>query len=48
MLEGIVVVLAALWSLGMMTSHTLGGFIHVLLILALLALVLLIERMLRS
>lgn len=44
MLEGIVVVLTALWSLGMMTSHTLGGFIHILLILALLALVLLIER----
>ncbi|HCF4943864.1 hypothetical protein SAMN05216577_111143 [Pseudomonas citronellolis] len=48
MLEGIVVVLAALWSLGMMTSHTLGGFIHLLLALALLALVLLIERAPRS
>ncbi|MFZ5960681.1 lmo0937 family membrane protein [Pseudomonas knackmussii] len=44
MLEALVVVPAALWLLGMATAHTLGGFIHVLLILAFLALMLLIER----
>jgi hypothetical protein len=29
------VVLCVLWLLGMVTSYTLGGFIHVLLIVAL-------------
>jgi hypothetical protein len=28
-----------LWLLGMVTSYTLGGFIHVLLVLALVAIV---------
>jgi hypothetical protein len=30
-----VVVLLALWILGLVTRHTMGGFVHVLLILAL-------------
>jgi len=34
MLWTIFVVLLALWLLGMVTSHTLGGFIHILLLLA--------------
>ncbi len=34
MLETIVVVLAVLWVLGLVTSYTLGGFIHLLLLLA--------------
>jgi Family of unknown function (DUF5670) len=34
MLELILVVLVALWLLGMVSSYTLGGFIHILLILA--------------
>ena len=34
MLEALVVVPAALWLLGMATAHTLGGFIHVLLVAA--------------
>jgi hypothetical protein len=34
MLETIVVVLIVLWLLGLVTSTTLGGFIHVLLVLA--------------
>lgn len=34
MLETIVVVLVVLWLLGLVTSYTLGGFIHVLLVLA--------------
>lgn len=34
MLTTILVVLVVLWLLGMVSSYTLGGFIHVLLILA--------------
>ena len=34
MLETIVVVLIILWLLGMITSYTIGGLIHVLLIIA--------------
>ena len=34
MLNTIVVVLVVLWLLGMVTSYTLGGFIHLLLFLA--------------
>jgi hypothetical protein len=36
MLWTILVVLCVLWLLGMVTSYTLGGFIHVLLVLALI------------
>jgi hypothetical protein len=39
MLETIFVILLVLWLLGMVTSYTLGGFIHVLLILAVVAIV---------
>jgi hypothetical protein len=35
MLWGIFVVLLILWLLGMVSSYTLGGYIHVLLIIAL-------------
>ena len=34
MLKTIVLVLVVLWLLGMVTSYTLGGFIHLLLFLA--------------
>ena len=34
MLETIAVILIVLWALGLVTSYTLGGFIHVLLVLA--------------
>jgi uncharacterized protein DUF5670 len=34
MLETIVVVLVILWLLGMTTSYTLGGLIHILLVIA--------------
>ena len=37
MLWTIFVVLLLLWLLGMVTAHTMGGFIHLLLILALAA-----------
>jgi hypothetical protein len=39
MLYTIAVVLLVLWLLGLVTSYTLGGFIHVLLILAIVAVV---------
>ena len=39
MLYTIAVVLLVLWLLGLVTSYTLGGFIHVLLILAIIAVV---------
>ena len=37
MLFTIAAVLAVLWLLGLMTSFTLGGFIHVLLVLAIIS-----------
>lgn len=37
MLWTIFVVLMIMWLLGMATSYTLGGFIHILLILAIAA-----------
>jgi len=37
MLWTIFVILFIMWLLGMVTSYTLGGFIHILLILALVA-----------
>lgn len=37
MLWTIAVVLVVLWLLGMVTSYTVGGFIHILLALAIIA-----------
>jgi hypothetical protein len=34
MLETVVVILLVLWLLGLVSSYTLGGFIHILLVLA--------------
>jgi hypothetical protein len=34
MLETIAIILLVLWLLGMVSSYTLGGFIHVLLVIA--------------
>lgn len=34
MLYTIAVVLAVLWLLGLVSSYTMGGFIHILLVLA--------------
>jgi hypothetical protein len=39
MLWTIVVVLLLLWLLGLITSYTLGGFIHILLVVALIVIV---------
>jgi hypothetical protein len=40
MLYTIVVVLLILWLLGLVSSYTLGGFIHVLLVLAIVVILL--------
>jgi hypothetical protein len=34
MLETLVVILLVLWLVGLVSSYTLGGFIHVLLVIA--------------
>ena len=39
MLWTICVILFVLWALGMVTSYTMGGVIHILLVLALVVLV---------
>jgi len=37
MLETIIVLLVVLWLLGMVSSYTIGGLIHLLLVLAVIA-----------
>lgn len=37
MLYTIAIVLLVLWLLGMVTSYTLSGFVHILLVLAIIA-----------
>jgi len=44
MLETIAVILVVLWLLGLVSSYTLGGFIHILLVIALIALLLRVVR----
>lgn len=39
MLWTIAVVLIVLWALGLVTSYTLGGFVHVLLVIAIVVVV---------
>ena len=40
MLSTIIVVLLVLWLLGLVTSYTLGGLIHVLLVIAIIVVLL--------
>ena len=39
MLWTIFVILLVMWALGLVTSYTLGGFVHILLVIALVILV---------
>jgi hypothetical protein len=39
MLYTIAIILLIMWLLGLVTSYTLGGFLHILLILAIISLV---------
>lgn len=40
MLSTLLIVLLILWLLGVVTSYTLGGFIHILLVVAIIAVLL--------
>jgi hypothetical protein len=44
MLETIAIVLVLLWLLGLVSSYTMGGFIHALLVIALIMVLLRIIR----
>lgn len=44
MLETIAIILVLMWLLGLVSSTTLGGFIHLLLILAFIAIVIRLIR----
>jgi hypothetical protein len=44
MLETIAIVLLILWALGLVTSYTLGGFIHILLVVAIIIILIRIIR----
>ena len=39
MLWTIFVLLLVMWALGLVTSYTMGGFVHILLVIALIVLV---------
>jgi hypothetical protein len=39
MLWTVAVILLVLWALGLVTSYTMGGFIHVLLVIAIVVVV---------
>ena len=40
MVETIAILLIILWALGLVSSYTMGGFIHVLLVLAIVVILL--------
>jgi hypothetical protein len=44
MLETIAVLLIILWLLGMVSSYTLGGFIHILLVIAVVVIIIRVIR----
>jgi hypothetical protein len=44
MLETIAVILIILWLLGLVTSYTMGGFIHILLVVAIVVILVRIIR----
>lgn len=44
MLETIAIILIILWLLGLVSSYTIGGFIHVLLVIAIIVILLRVIR----
>lgn len=44
MLETIAIVLIILWLLGLVSSYTMGGFIHILLVIAIVVILLRVIR----
>ncbi len=44
MLETIAIILVVLWLLGFVTSYTMGGFIHILLVVAVVVILIRVIR----
>lgn len=44
MLETIAIILIILWLLGFVTSYTMGGFIHILLVIAIVVILIRVIR----
>jgi hypothetical protein len=44
MLETVAIILVILWILGLVSSYTMGGFIHILLVIAIVVVLLRIIR----
>lgn len=44
MLETIAIVFIVLWALGLVSSYTMGGFIHILLVIAVVVILLRLIR----
>lgn len=44
MLETIAVILLVLWVLGLVSSYTIGGFIHILLVIAIVVILMRVIR----
>jgi len=44
MLETVAVIFVVLWALGLMTSNTMGGFLHLLLVVAIVIVLIRIIR----
>ncbi|WP_156509981.1 lmo0937 family membrane protein [Marinobacter sp. LQ44] len=44
MLETIAVILLVLWALGLVTSYSMGGFIHILLVVAIVVILVRVIR----
>lgn len=40
MLETVVIILLVLWALGLVTSYSMGGLIHILLVIAIIVILL--------
>ena len=40
MLQTVAIILLVLWALGLVSSYTMGGFIHVLLVIAIIMILL--------
>lgn len=44
MLETIAIVFLVLWALGLVTSYSMGGFIHILLVIAIIVVLIRVIR----
>lgn len=44
MLETVAIILIVLWALGLVSSYTMGGFIHILLVVAIVVILMRLIR----